>query len=206
MVGAADDVGDAGVVVVDDDREVVDGRGVGAGDDEVVLERVLELGLAAHDVDDGRVALVGDAQADGAGALVLAAEAAVAVRLLVRADLFRPGGRPVRMAAGEQLLDDLAVARGALRLEDRLAVPVDPEPLERLEDLRDVLRRGALAVGVLDPQHQLLALRPRHRSLATTGEQPVVEGGAGAADVEGAGGRRGEADAHGRPSMLEPPG
>ena len=198
MVGAADDVGDAGVVVVDDDREVVDGRGVGAGDDEVVLERVLELGLAAHDVDDGRMALVGDAQADGAGALVLAAEAAVAVRLLVRADLVRPGGRPVRMAAGEQLLDDLAVARGALRLEDRLAVPVDPEPLERLEDLRDVLRRGALAVGVLDPQHQLAPL--------AAGEQPVVEGGAGAADVEGAGGRRGEADAHGRPSMLEPPG
>ena len=197
MVGAADDVRDAGVVVVDDDREVVDGRGVGAGDDEVVLERVLELGLAAHDVDDGRVALVGDAQADGAGALVLAAEAAVAVRLLVRADLVRPGGRPVRVAAGEELLDDLAVARRALRLEDRLAVPVDPEPLERLEDLRDVLGRGALAVGVLDPQHQLALVAAR--------EQPVVEGGAGAADVEGAGGRRGEADAHGRPSMLEPP-
>ena len=68
------------------------------------------------------------------------------------------------MAAGEQLLDDLGVAVGALGLEDGLAVPVDPEPAQRLEDLLDVLRRRALAVGVLDPQHQLAAVAPRASS------------------------------------------
>ena len=81
MVGAADDVGDAGVEVVDDDRRVVDGRAVGAGDHEVVLQGVLELALAADDVADDGDAVVGDAQADGALPLVGPAEAAVAVRL-----------------------------------------------------------------------------------------------------------------------------
>ena len=61
------------------------------------------------------------------------------------------------MAVGEQLLDDLGVAVGVLGLEDRPLVPVDPEPRERVEDLLDVLGRGALAVGVLDAQHELAA-------------------------------------------------
>ena len=111
--------------------------------------------LAADDVDDRRGALVGHAQPHGALALVLAAEAAVAVGLLERAHLVGAGGGAVGVAAGEQALDDLGVAVGAARLEHGLAVVVDPEPPERLEDLLDVLGRGALAVGVLDPQHEL---------------------------------------------------
>ena len=82
VVGAAHDVGDVGVGVVDHDGEVVDRRSVGARDHEVVEQRVLERALAAdHVVDDGG-AFVGHAQPHGAGALVLAAEAAVAVRSL----------------------------------------------------------------------------------------------------------------------------
>jgi hypothetical protein len=189
-------VGDAGVVVVDDDGQVVDGRAVGAGDHEVVLQHVLELRLAADDVDDRGVALVGDAQAHRALPLVAAAEAAVVVGLLERLDVVRPRGGAVRVAAGEQLLDHLGVAVGALGLEHGLAVPVDLQPAQRLEDLLDVLRGRALAVGVLDPQHHLPVVAP--------GEQPVVERRAGAPDVEGAGGRGSEADAHGHGSMLEP--
>ena len=63
------------------------------------------------------------------------------------------------MPAREQLLDRLAVAVGAPGLEDGLAVPVDAEPPQRLEDLLDVLGGRALAVGVLDPQHELGAVR-----------------------------------------------
>ena len=59
VVGAADDVRDAHVVVVDDDGEVVERRPVGAGDHEVVLERVLERRLAADDVLDRGDAVVG---------------------------------------------------------------------------------------------------------------------------------------------------
>ena len=83
------------------------------------------------------------------------------------------------------------------RLEDRLAVVVDPEPLERLEDLVDVLLRRALAVGVLDAQDELAA--------APAGEQPVEQGGAGAADVEGARRRGSEADAHRALTLPSPP-
>ena len=95
MVGAADDVGDAHVEVIDHDGEVVERRAVGARDHEVVLERVLERALAADDVaDDGR-ALVGDAQAHRALPLVLAAEAAVAVLRVPGLDLVAAGGGAV---------------------------------------------------------------------------------------------------------------
>ena len=79
VVGAADDVGDAHVVVVDHDRQVVERRAVGARDHQVVLERVLERRLAADDVPHHGGALVGHAQPHGALALVLATEAAAAV-------------------------------------------------------------------------------------------------------------------------------
>ena len=71
--------------------------------------------LAADDVVDHGGALVGHAQAHGARALVLAAEAAVAVLLLEGLDLVRPGGRAVGVPVVEQLLDDLGVALGVLR-------------------------------------------------------------------------------------------
>jgi hypothetical protein len=79
VVGAADDVRDAGVEVVDDDRQVVDGRAVGAGDHEVVHQAVLERALAADHVAHHGRALVGDPQAHGALPLVAPAEAGVAV-------------------------------------------------------------------------------------------------------------------------------
>ena len=69
----------------------------------------------------------------------------------------------------------------------RPLVPVEPEPLERVEDVADVLLGGAVAVGVLDAEDERSAVMAR--------EEPVEERGAGAADVEIAGGRRSEADA-----------
>ena len=52
VVVAADDVGDAHVVVVDDDREHVGRRAVGAQEDEVVEVLVLEDDAALHLVLD----------------------------------------------------------------------------------------------------------------------------------------------------------
>jgi hypothetical protein len=119
---------------------VVERRPVGAGDHEVVLERVLEGALAADDVAHHDRALVGDAQAHGALPLVLAAEAAVAVLLVPGLDLVLPRGGPVREPAVEELLHHLGVALVALGLEHRLLVPVELEPAQRVEDLLDVLR------------------------------------------------------------------
>jgi deoxyribonuclease-4 len=98
---------------------------------------------------------------------------------------------------GQELRQDLLVARGALDLRQRALVEVQLEPGERLEDLGDVLRRGALAVGVLDAQDE--------RAARVTGHEPVVERGAGTADVQGPGGARGEADAHGQDSRTGGP-
>ena len=83
------------------------------------------------------------------------------------------------------------MALSALGLRDRPLVPVELEPAQRIEDLLDVLRGRALAVRVLDPQHE--------RPARSAGHEPVVECGAGASDVQGAVGdganrRRGEAD------------
>ena len=70
------------------------------------------------------------------------------------------------------------------------AVPVDPEPAQRVLDLLDRLGDLAARVGVLDPQQALAALLAR--------EQPVEEEGADTADVEEAGRARGHADADAR--------
>ncbi len=56
MVVAAHDVGDAHVVIVDDDGEHVGRRAVGAQKHHVVELRVLEMDIALHDVAHDRLA------------------------------------------------------------------------------------------------------------------------------------------------------
>ena len=151
VVGAAHDVRDAHVVVVDGDREVVERAAVAARDDEVVDVLVLEGDLAADDVGHRGRALVRDPQADGALVLV--------------------GG-----AVLDEARDLLLVAADPLGLRDRALVPVELEPLERVEDLLDVLGRRALAVGVLDAQDE--------RAARAAGQQPVVQCRARSTDVQ----------------------
>src|SRR5690606_34823418 len=92
----------------------------------------------------------------------------------------------VGMAGVEQALDLALVLLAALGLRERPLVPVEAEPAQRVEDLLDVLGRRALAVGVLDPQDEGAVRAP--------GEQPVVQCRPRAADVQGPGGRRREAN------------
>ena len=72
-----------------------------------------------------------------------------------------------------------------LRLEIGLAVAADAEPVEPVEDRVDRFLGRAGLVGVLDAQQIFAAMM--------AGEQPVEQRGAGAADVEIAGRRGGEA-------------
>src|SRR5262249_23385768 len=139
------------------DREVVEDRPVPPGDHEVVGRLVREADLTADLVHDDRFATVGDAQADRRTGIVtrLAAVAAVAVLLLPRGHVVAGGSVSVRSARLEQLVERLAVAVGALALADRALVPVELEPAQGVEDLLDVLRGRALAVGVLDAEHHL---------------------------------------------------
>ena len=123
-----------------------------------------DLDLArAHVVPGGR-ALVGHAEADRA--LVL-----------------------VRLPLVDEAPGLLLAARHAVELEGDLAVPVEPEPAQRLLDLLGRLGDLAARVGVLDPQAELTAVMPR--------EEPVEERRADATDVQQPGRARREADADG---------
>ena len=187
VVLAADDVRDLGVEVVDRDREVVEHRAVGAGDHRIVEAGVGKRGVAADHVVDDRLALVGHVQADRAVGLGLAAEAAVgAVGGLERLDVVAGRAGAIGVAGVQQLGERLAGGDRALGLEDRPLVPVEVQPAQRVEDLLDVLRRRARAVGIFDPQHERAgtAVRTVPRRVR---QQPVVQRGARAADVQRAG-------------------
>ena len=131
---------------------------------EIVELLVRELDAAADRVLPGGRALVGHAEADRALVLV-----------------------------GVALLDEprreLAAALHGVELVGDLAVPVEPEPAQRLLDLLDGRRDLAARVGVLDPEQALAAGAPR--------EEPVELEGVHAADVEEAGRARGHANANG---------
>src|SRR5207244_12424132 len=98
-------------------------------------------------------------------------------------------------ALGEQPVGHLLVSLHPGALERRLLVPVEAQPGETVEDDARVLVGGAGPVGVLDAEQELTARVAR--------VQPVEQGGTGAADVEVAGGRGGEADADGHVGGTE---
>ena len=217
MVVAADDMGDGHVHVVADHGEVVGEGAVGAAQDHVVhhidgeahvaVDGIFErdrtvvvghfqapdMGLAGRDARGGLVGRNG-----AAGAVVARVTSlgflgglALGIQLLLGAEA-RVGGAGV-----DELLQRRLVGGGALGLEVGAAgaahlgalVPIESHPAEGPQDDLGVLLGGALRVGVLDAQDEGAA--------GSTGEGPVVDGGAGAADVQLAGGRRREADAHG---------
>ena len=96
----------------------------------------------------------------------------------------------VRLVLGDEPLGELARLVGGVELEAHLAVPVDPEPDQRLLDLVDRLGDLAARVGVLDPQQDLAAV--------LAGVEPVEEEGPNASDMEEPGRARGHADADAR--------
>ena len=190
-------MGDPGIEVVDRDGEVVQRRAVGAGDHRIIHVGVGEARLAADDVVDERLAVAGHAQPDRARRLGLAAESPLgAVAVLERADVIGGGVGVIGVAAVEQLPERFGMARGAVGLEDRTLVEVQVEPAEGVEDLLHVLRRRSLPVGIFDAQDERAALAAR--------EQPVVERGPGAADVQRAGWGRSKAnsDGHGHWMLI----
>src|SRR6202020_2396079 len=77
------------------------------------------------------------------------------------------------------------MALGALELADRLAVPIETEPFQPIENRVHGSLRGALPVGVLDAQQELAA--------EALGVEPVEQRRARAADMQEAGRRGREA-------------
>ena len=197
VIDAADHVRDAHVVVVDDDGVVVDRRAVAAQDDHVVEVGVLPHDAALHPVLDHGLAVERRLEADhrldaGRRILGIAVAPAAVVHASERARRARASRisasslagcavAVVGLAGGQQLLGHLAVALSAGKLIERLAVPIELEPFEAVEDGRDRGLGGALAIGILDPQQHLAA--------GVAGVEPVEQRRARTADVQIAGGR-----------------
>ena len=210
MLVAADHVGDIHFVIVDDDREIVGRGAVRAQDDQVVELLVLDRYLAHHMVADRRRAFARRLEADrrkhagrGLGRVAVAPGAVIADRALLglgplahRLQFCRRAVAAIGAASGEQTLRDLGVMRGAGELVDDVAVPLDTEPGEAVDDGLGCLRGRALAVGILDAQAERAAV-PLKPMVAR--EQPVEEGCARAADVQEPGRRGGKTngDGHG---------
>ena len=63
----------------------------------------------------------------------------------------------IGFAFGEQLLGDRPVTLGAGELIDGLAVPIEPEPAQAVEDRGIAASVERAAVGVLDAEQELAA-------------------------------------------------
>src|SRR6218665_3349143 len=201
VVIAADHVGDAHVVVVDNDGQHVCGRAITAQQNHIVQLRIGYAHVALHRIADqhfivravGRLDAYHGFYASGGVFGVAVAPAAVIARrqalgqLLFAhfVQLFRRAIAVIGFALGHQLVRDFGVAVHARELKNRLAIPLQPQPAHAVEDR---LYRGlgrSCAVGVFDTQQEL----PAHMF----GEQPVEQRRAAAANVQVAGGGRGEA-------------
>ena len=199
VIVAADHMGDAHVVVVHHHRQHVGRRAICAQQDVVVDLFVSDRHAALNLILDRRFAVLGHLQADGKGRallvgsrLAVAPAAVIAHRLLVgallcahRLELFGRGVAFVGVPMGEKNVRDFGVPLGPLRLEHRLLVKGEAEPVEPFDDLVDRVLRGALRVGILDPQQRLAAV--------VAGVEPVEQRGARAAEMQVAGRRWGEA-------------
>ncbi len=152
-------------------------------------------GLAGLDAAGslGRVDVSARAVVAGIAALFRLGFRALGVKFVFRAEA------RVDHAALLQALKGVSVGVEALALEVgaavaanlRALVPVKAEPLHGVQDDLGVLLGGALRVGVLDAQDEGAA--------CGAGERPVVDGRAGAADVQLA---RGEGAKRTRTGLL----
>ena len=200
VIVAADHMADSHVVVVDDDRQIVGRRAVGAQDDQIVEFAVRHRDFALHTVADRRRALLRCLEADRRldagrrlGRVAVAPSAVIAHRAPLGARAFAHRrqflGRTIAVIGAahfQQPVRHLGMSGGALELVDDLPVPGEAQPFEPVDDRGDRLRRRSNPVGVLDAQAELTAVMAR--------EEPVEESGAGAADVQKAGRGGGEAD------------
>ena len=198
------------VHVVHHDGQAVERVAVAAADDHVADLAGVLAARAVHEVVPGQGALAGDPQPHGVEpgvGPVSGVPAAPVVGplaplgdggLLALLEALPRAGAAVGPALRQQLLDHRPMPLHPLALAERPFVPVDAEPAEAVDHGGLGLGRGALAIGVLDAQHQTAAVTP--------GERPVEERRSRPSDVKKArraGGEAGPDELHRRPSLSE---
>ena len=212
MVVAANHVGDAHVHVVHHHAEVVGGRAVGAGDDEVVERGVGNADFAFHQIvpagnavnrhfeaDDGFYA-GGDWGQYFAGfrppAAVISGRAFALGFFAHCFQFFFAAIAVVGVACIQQLLDEGLVTREVFGLvHDVVAVVgVQADPVHALQDDVHGFLGGAFQIGVFDAQQEFAAV--------VLGKRPGIQRGAHAADVQVARGAGGETGFNGHDVVL----
>jgi hypothetical protein len=153
-------------------------RGVGARDAKAEDEGFAGRGAAGGFVGREVEALAAVFPVAGSGFLGL---------LTLAREVFLRAEATVGGAAFEEGLGGLLVFFHVFGLEVGALVPVDAHPLQAVQDGPGGFLGGALHVGVFNAQNQFAA--------GLAGEQPVVQGRAGAADMQKARGGRREAHA-----------
>src|SRR5699024_2614563 len=98
------------------------------------------------------------------------------LRLAHRVKLLARAVTPVGMSRFQQLFDHLVITIEALRLLKRPLAPVRSEPAHAVQDGLHGGLRGALALGILNAEHEL--------SIVMTGVQPRKKRRPRTADVE----------------------
>jgi len=186
MVVAADDVGDAHVVVVHHHGVQVGGRAVAAQDDHVVQFGVADAHFALHQIVHHRFALARGAQADdegGAGGClggvavapgaVDAQAAALGLGLFAQEVQFGRGQEAaIAVAGGEHLLRDLGMAGLPGGLEDGGLVGFQAQPGQPVQDHVGCRRGAAFAVGILDAQQESAAVVPGKKIVEQRSTRP----------------------------------
>ncbi len=205
-------MGDAHVVIVDHHRVQIGGRAITAQNDHVVQFGIGDAHLALHQIVQHGFALTRGAQAKGGsdaggglGGITVTPAPVIAGRAMLGDGALAHLGQFLRRAitwvghaVGQQFPRDFLMARDAGGLIDGRRIGGECQPFQPAEDHLGCLRGGARAVGVLDPQQELAAM--------VAGEQIVEQRRAGAANVQHAGGRRGEAGTDGHARDLKFPG
>ena len=199
VIVAANDMGDAHVVVVDHHGQHIGRGSVAAEQDEIVEVFVLPDDAALHLILDHGFSGLGRAQANGRldpgrgfGRIAVAPQAVVktgaalgAGFLAHRRELFGRGVTIIGLAGRQQAFGDLAMTACAAELVDDLAVPIELEPFEAIQDRGNRCVGRSLPVGILDPEQHLAAVLARI--------EPVEQGRAGSSDMEKTGRRGGKA-------------
>ena len=216
VLDGADDVRDREIVVVDGARQMIQTRAIGALHDVVLLERPLEFDITPDEIVKGAHTVAGHTESDdrasalrfkrcrlsvGLGHPASAVEEPVLLalrRLAFGLNLFGGGIVAVGVAGRHQPLHRRPIPIAPLRLVvGRIGpiglgalVPVEAKPAEAVQNRPQCLDDVALGIGVVDPQQKLSAV--------PSGEQPVEQSSADAANVEIAGraGREPCADRH----------
>ena len=198
MIVAADHMRDAHVMIVDNNRQHIGGRPVRAEQDEIVEFRVVHGHRALDAIFDRHAAFLRGLQPDDEwrtfrcfGRVAIAPAPVVAhgllrraLRLAHRLQLCRGRVAAIGVSAVEQLIGDFRMAFGAGELEDGIAVPVEPEPLQAVEDRVNRCIRRARAIRIFDAQEEFSAVMPC--------KQPVEQGRTRAADMQETRWRRGK--------------